>query len=54
MEGNVYHNSHMDKTVTATEARNDFFAILKAIRTPGGHRKNYLRRPSCRSLNVCR
>lgn len=25
----------MNKTVTATEARNDFFAILKTIETPG-------------------
>ncbi len=25
----------MDKTVTASEARNDFFALLKAIKTPG-------------------
>ena len=25
----------MNKTVTASEARNDFFAILKAIKTPG-------------------
>jgi len=25
----------MNKTVTATEARNDFFAILKEIETPG-------------------
>ncbi len=25
----------MNKTVTASEARNDFFSILKEIRTPG-------------------
>lgn len=25
----------MTKTVTASEARNDFFAILKSIKTPG-------------------
>ena len=25
----------MSKTVTASEARNDFFALLKEIRTPG-------------------
>lgn len=31
----VRYNVHMDKTVTATEARNNFFAILKTVKTPG-------------------
>ena len=31
----VHYNGYMNKTVTASEARNDFFAILKTIKTPG-------------------
>ena len=33
--GIVHYNGHMTKTVTASEARNNFFAILKEIKTPG-------------------
>ncbi|TSC59306.1 MAG: prevent-host-death family protein [Candidatus Peregrinibacteria bacterium Greene0416_62] len=31
----VHYNGHMNKTVTASEARNNFFAILKEIEVPG-------------------
>ena len=31
----VRYNGHMNKTVTASEARNNFFAILKEIKIPG-------------------
>ena len=31
----VHYNGYMTLTVTASEARNDFFSILKQIETPG-------------------
>ena len=33
--GIVHYNGCMNKTVTASEARNNFFAILKEIEVPG-------------------